>query len=572
MLIVSSNSELLERNRIWGTGGWLSPEKREALDWLTFSRFMGWSGTVVYRKKFFLEKKILKNIRWVVIACHPDSLEKGIVTYLAERINTEPLFVLARAGRNGNIFARLAGVSKNSEKISGRFLSWIGPGKKRCWRCRKTFYAEKLSLLKEVTIWATLEGNPVIAGRRIGKGMIATLGFHPSEARDADGSATALLKHLLIWGSPAPVAWLDLEGTFILRMDDPGSAESVYNRHYSFPKLGEEEWADINEELKKRNARISIGYVAGWVDDGDRERGVLKVHGKVPNRITGQVYPSKLVKYEMFRDHDRVIVSDYESEFRGIQSLRTKGLGDVELHGYTHIHPNTALWARALDRYEARCWYRELGRGAAPTIATQQPCDHPLSLGIAAFRQYFQVQPTTLICPGDEWTNEVLEHALKLKLQLVSSYYLALRHKERFCWSQHVCAPYLNQPDSAWFDSGLPVVGYFHDYDLAIKGVGWMSKWLNRWQSAGVKRFLDFRELAAAVRRKYSLEEHSSIFRMKIRGKSAPRLVRPLKVMIKVSDGKMPSHVSVSIDKNDLLLKVHPLDYSMGYVILPASV
>jgi hypothetical protein len=165
-----------------------------------------------------------------------------------------------------------------------------------------------------------------------------------------------------------------------------------------------------------------------------------------------------------------------------------------------------------------------------------------------------------------------LEHALKLKLQLVSSYYLALRHKERFCWSQHVCAPYLNQPDSAWFDSGLPVVGYFHDYDLAIKGVGWMSKWLNRWQSAGVKRFLDFRELAAAVRRKYSLEEHSSIFRMKIRGKSAPRLVRPLKVMIKVSDGKMPSHVSVSIDKNDLLLKVHPLDYSMGYVILPASV
>jgi hypothetical protein len=417
-----------------------------------------------------------------------------------------------------------------------------------------------------------LEGEPIIVGRQVGEGMVVTLGFHPSEARDIDGSTTALLKHLLVWGSAAPVTWLDLEGTFVLRMDDPGSAESVYNRHYSFPKLGEAEWAAISAELQARNARMSIGYVSGWVDDGESEQGILRVDGRAPHRIPGQVYPSPLVKYEGNGGHVTGIVCDYEAEFRGIQALRTAGLGDVELHGHTHIYPDSASWAKAPDRYETRSWYRELGRAATPIIAARISDEHPLALGIAAFRQYFQVHPTTLICPGDEWTHEVLECALNLGLHLTSSYYLALRDRERFCWAQHVCAPYLDQPDPAWFDAGLPIVGYFHDYDVALKGVNWMRKWLAHWQSAGARKFMDFRELAAAVSRTYSLEEHGSGLRLMVRDERAPRLVRPLEVMIRASEGKLPSQVSVSLDNKDLLLKVCPLDNSMGRVILPASV
>ena len=422
MLIVPSNAELPNSSRIWGTGGWLQPEEREALDWLTFSRLLGWGVTIATRRNSLLNTNLYSEIRWIVIACDPDSLEDGIVTHLTERIKIKPILMLARASQDRKLFAQLAGVSRKSERISGRFLDWIGPGKKCSWRCRKTLYAERLSLSKETSIWATLEGKPIIVGRQVGQGMVATLGFHPSEARDIDGSATALLKHLLIWGSAAPVAWLDLEGTFVMRMDDPGSAESVYSRHYSFPKLGEAEWAAIRADLRTRNARMSIGYVSGWVDDGESERGVLRVDGRVPNRIPGQVYPSPLVKYKGLRGHAKGIVSDYVAEFRGIQALRAAGLGDVELHGYTHMHPDSASWAKAPDRYETTSWYRELGRAAAPIIASRLSCEHPLSLGIAAFRQYFKVQPTSLICPGDEWTNEVLECALNLGLHLVSSY------------------------------------------------------------------------------------------------------------------------------------------------------
>ena len=155
------------------------------------------------------------------------------------------------------------------------------------------------------------------------------------------------------------------------------------------------------------------------------------------------------------------------------------------------MHPDTEAWAKAPDRYAtapATSWYRELGQAAQATIAARPPEHHPLALGIAAFQQFFAVHPTTLICPGDQWTLDVPERALDLGLQMVGSYYLAIRDGDRFCWTQHVCAPYLDKPDAAWFDAGLPVVGYFHDYELALEGVPWMSRWLDQWQVAGAKK------------------------------------------------------------------------------------
>jgi hypothetical protein len=115
-------------------------------------------------------------------------------------------------------------------------------------------------------------------------------------------------------------------------------------------------------------------------------------------------------------------------------------------------------------------------------------------------------------------------------------------------------------------------VGYFHDYDVGLEGVHWVSTWLDRWQDSGAQKFLDFRELAAAVSRTYSLEEHGREVRLMVRGERAPRLVRPLEVMIKVSKGKMPSQLSLSHDNKDVLLKVYSFDRSVGSVILPASV
>src|SRR5262249_43938800 len=46
VLVVASATELPSAQRVWGTGGWLPPEQREALDWLTLARFLGWGVAV----------------------------------------------------------------------------------------------------------------------------------------------------------------------------------------------------------------------------------------------------------------------------------------------------------------------------------------------------------------------------------------------------------------------------------------------------------------------------------------------------------------------------------------------
>lgn len=572
-LVVTPDKEALPvTHRVWGTGGWLPPEQREALDWLTLLRLMGWNVAVRRWTHSGLDPALSNGSRSIVLACDPSGLGEDFVAQLTVRLASEPLLVVARAGARNGTFARLAGVARKSERITGRSLYWLGPGAERHWLCHKALDASALELLEDAVVWATLDGAPIIAARPVGRSIVATLGFHPSEARDADGATTALLKHLLIWGSTGPIAWLDFEGSLILRMDDPGGAQNIYSRDWSYPKLSETQWAKVGADLRKRNARLSIGYVAGWVDDGNAARGALAVNGLIPQRIPGRVYPSPLVKYQDHAGHAPGTLHDYESEYRGIQALRAAGLGEVELHGYTHMHPDSAAWARASDRDEtwpATSWYRELGEAAQATIAARPSEQHPLALGVAAFQQYFDAHPTTLICPGDQWTLDIPERALDLGLQIVSSYYLAVRDSDRFCWAQHVCAPYLDTPDPAWFAAGLPVVGYFHDRELALEGVGWMSRWLNQWQDAGARRLMDFRELAAALSRRFSLQARQGILRLTVTNTSALPLVRPLTVSIRVPHGRLPAFVSVALDDRELSLPVDQHSREFGLVSIP---
>jgi hypothetical protein len=257
-----------------------------------------------------------------------------------------------------------------------------------------------------------------------------------------------------------------------------------------------------------------------------------------------------------------------EAEFKGIQTLRAAGLGDVELHGHTHMHPDSVSWAKAPDRYDTENWYREFGSSAAAAIAARPTQHHPLALGLAALQRHFGVCPTTLICPGDQWSDLVLERALDLGLCLVSSYYQALRVDDRFCWCTHFCAPYLDEPDGAWFDTGLPVVGYFHDREPALEGVAWISQWLDRWHAVGARRLLDFRELSAAVGRRLSLQQGPDGLHLRVTKGSAPCLVRPLTVTLRTPRGPLPSRLSVFLDNMELFSEIQPLGDSIGRVTL----
>ena len=482
----------------------------------------------------------------------------------------EPI-VVGAYGVTGTPMARLSESRRGPDPAAGRRLRWTGPGPARQWSCDSAMTADTLTSGESVQAWMTLEDVPVIVNRRLGGGAVITLGFHPSAWRDQFGPATAILKHLLVWSALAPIAWLDWDGTLVLRMDDPGGAQNVFSRTWRYPKLTESDWDTLAADLSARDARLSVGYVAGWVDDGDQARGELTVAGQAAERTAGAVYPSPEVVYFDVAGHAPGTVYDYASEFRGIQGLRAAGAGDVELHGYTHLHPDAAAWAAAIDRYDDEQWYRELGGRASDVLARGAADRHPIALAMVAFERHFETRPTTLICPGDQWTTEALERALALDIELVASYYLALRHDDRFCWSTHVCAPYLDEPASDWFDAGLPVVGYFHDREPALEGIAWIRKWLDAWQAVGARRLVDFRELSSAIGRTVTLANQAGSLRLRVDNRRGADLVRPLRLTLRVPGALPPPTVGVAWRGVNIVLGVEPLESGCGRVTLPVA-
>lgn len=440
VLIIGSPGEFVRTDRVWGTGGWRPPEQREGLDWLVLVRMLGWKVTTA--------------------------------TELGSTIPSADVVIVA--------------VALGEQDEIGRMLTKVAEG------------GSLVIVPREHAPEALVEAAPSqgISISRVGGGRIAILGFHPSRARDEARSATARLVELLTKNAPAPTSWLDLSGTVVLRMDDPGGAQNVYSKQWSYPKLTGSQYRAVGEILDARDARISLAYSPGFVDDGDPARGRLLVDDAEPERHAGRVHPSPLVRYEDVAGHAPGTTHDYREEYAGIAALVRRDRASVELHGHTHVHPDVAEWLAADDRYESIRWYRELGPAAAPVLARLPLERHPLTLGFEAIEHWFGHRPTTLVSPGDEWTNEALGTALDLGISLVDSYYLALEHDGRLCWSTHVCSPYLDEPDAAWFESPLPVVGYMHDRDLVVNGVGWLEEWMDAWVQAGARRFIDFRQLA----------------------------------------------------------------------------
>src|SRR5262249_25241673 len=157
---------------------------------------------------------------------------------------------------------------------------------------------------------------------------------------------------VLVSSAEGPLAWLDLGGTVVLRMDDPGGAQSAYSASWCHARLGEREWDEVGAILRRHEARLSVAYVSGWVDDGDAARGALRVGGREVPRRPGAVHPSPAVCYEDRAGHAPGARHDCAAEHRGIERLRAQRLAEVELHGYTHMHPDAARWARSPDRYQ----------------------------------------------------------------------------------------------------------------------------------------------------------------------------------------------------------------------------
>lgn len=494
--VVASVRELPPDSRVWGTGGWLPPLDRQALDWITLARFMGWKVRVAWLEQDPREQQPALHAPLLILASDPGALPEPWLEAIAELLHAETSMVLAPVAERGTAWSHLAAVGRICEVEAAGTLSWSGPARPWASVLNTPCPVWETALEQGAAIWATLGGFPVLAARQFSRGVLASLCFDPSAARDRCPAATALLKRALAAAPLLPAPPIDPAGLVVLRMDDPGGSQNIFSRRWSYPKLDPAAWRRTGDILRAFDARLSVGYICGWVDDGDRRRGRLTVDGQEVARLPGAVYDSPSVVYEDHSGHAPGTLFDLNAEYRAIRALQDEGLLSVEPHGYTHMHPDRQAWAAADDRYDEKSWYRELGRRAEPLLRALPAAQRPVALGVAAVERFFGVRPTTLICPGEEFTQLAVEDALDAGLSFVGSYYLALRLGERFCWSTHCCAPYLDLAQGSWLEAGLPAVACFHDRDLVLHGPSWLERQLEAWVLAGARRFIDYRTLA----------------------------------------------------------------------------
>jgi hypothetical protein len=292
------------------------------------------------------------------------------------------------------------------------------------------------------------------------------------------------------------IPWVSMsrEGLAALRCDDPGSAQSLHLESWRFPPLGAIQWAEVADVLGQHEAKMSIGVVPNWLDDGDSQQGELSIAGKViEKRQAGARYLSRDVSYLEHQSKTTYRPGSQMLAFAKHQSL------EPELHGSTHISPRVNDWLKAKDRKENADWYREfLATEQRPF--TQRPEDvqrEILHAGLSAFEKTFQHLPTTLIPPGHALSWNTAEICFQEGLEALCDKHLVIQRQGQLRRSRLLFSAELSHRHGK---GPHPHVLICHDRDLHRHGAPWLHQQLNRWKEAGLKRFISLREMITMIK------------------------------------------------------------------------
>ena len=67
VLILTPFAEKMNGALVLGTGGWLAPEDREALDWMTFMAMLGWKVKLMDPGSLHLVDFDNQVVKWVIL-------------------------------------------------------------------------------------------------------------------------------------------------------------------------------------------------------------------------------------------------------------------------------------------------------------------------------------------------------------------------------------------------------------------------------------------------------------------------------------------------------------------------
>ena len=179
-------------------------------------------------------------------------------------------------------------------------------------------------------------------------------------------------------------------------------------------------------------------------------------------------------------------------------------------------------------------------------IKNNSPNNHPLIRTKNSLLNYWKQEPSVLIFPGEEFTYRAQEDALDFGWNMISSYYQAIKCDGRFCWTQQICSPYLDEIDTKWLDSEVPFIGYFHDFDLSRNGISWFSDCVNNWKKLGIENFIDLRTLLIGLNCTISTEENNGRVILNVDNELSSKSGYPFKIKLRVSRKPLTKEIIIN--------------------------
>ena len=102
---------------------------------------------------------------------------------------------------------------------------------------------------------------------------------------------------------------------------------------------------------------------------------------------------------------------------------------------------------------------------------------------------------------------------------------------------------------------------------VVVNGVDWWQDCIDRWHSAGARRFIDYRQLAAELSHRLEIDTREGGIRLTVSQVSTLPLVKPLDVHVRCPAGDhLPEVITVCV--GDSKLPVHRVEDGVGRVVL----
>ncbi len=375
--------------------------------------------------------------------------------------------------------------------------------------------------------YALGNGDPVFFSYQYNKGTNYYFGFFPSDWGIYDGRHL-LLRRAIFQNSGFGFLYFDLEGTLLMRFDDPlGPVVALSDPagipyFPSYKKMDRNDWRQTVEVLKKHNAGMSLLVVTGFPDDANPSRGKLFKNGvEISSRTCGTVYDTKDLKYQFVSGTRAGKIMDFEEEYKAVKEAMEYEKIDIQQHGWTHYDLHRLVWCASPSKYSPDPWVREFYHYYNGSDASYSEQWNAIEKGYSNIRSWFGVEPAFFAFPANAYSKNTFDVLKNFGYRMANGidkdffilkggkfivpYFIETTSAKLLQWN-----PYMV---NIWIPRSFPFIVYTHDYELLYFGIDWLDWWFEEFEKLRVKNFMSFGELLG-----YLLSEVEAVVRPELYG------------------------------------------------------